>query len=107
MWSQLELLDRLACVSGERQRATSMKSNGEKPSYALDPSIVHDWELKANGIRLEELLAAYAQQQGSDRIELPWLYLEVDRPDMFRLKAGLEATQGLAEGILRCQFMPL
>jgi hypothetical protein len=238
-----------------------MKSNGEKPSYALDPSIVRDWELKANGIRLEELLAAYAQQQGSDmqalewftaankvigiaytyglhpnasagrpydgmwkreyagggsvivayseepetrqiyvgilwqqrrlhhptmpvlavprgytqmpeqgdlfarqskevveylhhqtallelteemvkgairldmleplgppattnnadvdtsgegegvyfyRIELPWSYLEVDRPDTFRLKAGLEATQGLAEGILRCQFVPL
>ncbi len=238
-----------------------MKSNGEKPSYALDPSIVRDWELKANGIRLEELLAAYAQQQESDiqalewftatnkvigiaytyglhpnasagrpydgmwkreyagggsvivayseepetrqiyvgilwqqrrlhhptmpvlavprgytqmpeqgdlfarqskeveeylhhqtalvelteemvkgairldmleplgppattnnadvdtsgegegvyfyRIELPWSYLEVDRPDTFRLKAGLEATQGLAEGILRCQFMPL
>jgi hypothetical protein len=41
------------------------------------------------------------------RIELPWSYLEVDRPDTFRLKAGLEATQGLAEGILRCQFVPL
>jgi len=43
-----------------------MKSNKEKPSYALDPLIVRDWELKANGIRLEALLAAYAQRQGSD-----------------------------------------
>lgn len=43
-----------------------MKSNREKPSYALDPLIVRDWELIANGIRLEALLAAYAQQQGSD-----------------------------------------
>ncbi len=238
-----------------------MKSNGEKPSYALDPLIVRDWELKANGIRLEELLAAYAQQQGSGmqalewftatnmmigiayiyglhpnapagrpydgmwkreyagggsviaayaeepetrqiyvgilwqqrrlhhptipvlavprgytqmpeqenlfarqskegvehlhhhtallelteemvkgairldmleqlgppattnnadvdtsgegegvyfyRIELPWSYLEAERADTFRLKAGLEATQGVVEGILRCQFMPI
>ncbi len=239
-----------------------MKSNGEKPSYALNPLIVRDWELKANGIRLEELLAAYAQQQRSDRqalewftatntmigiaytygmhpnassagrpydgvwkheyagggsvivayaeepetrqiyvgilwqqrrlhhptmpvlavprgyiqmpergelfarqskevvehlhrqtallelteemvkgairlemleplgppattnnadvdtagegegvyfyrIELPWSYLEAERPDAFRLKAGLEATQGVVEGILRCQFVPL
>jgi len=238
-----------------------MKSNGEKPSYALDPLIVRDWELKANGIRLEELLAAYAQQQRSDmqalewftatntmigiaytyglhpnasagrpydgmwkrefagggsvivayaeepethqiyvgilwqqrrlhlpampilavprgytqmpeqgelfarqskevvehlhdqtallelteemvkgairlemlerlgppattnnadvdtagegegvyfyRIELPWSYLEAESPDTLRLKAGLEATQGVVEGILRCQFMPI
>ena len=40
-----------------------MRNNEEKPSYALDPLIVRDWELKANDIRLEELLAAYAQQQ--------------------------------------------
>ncbi len=238
-----------------------MKSNGEKPSYALDPLIVRDWELKANGIRLAELLAAYAQLQGGDtqalewftatnatigiaytyglhpnasagrpydgvwkreyagggsvivayaeepetrqiyvgilwqqrrlhhpiipvlavprgytpmpeqgelfarrskevvehlhhqtaflelteemvkgairlemleqlgppattnnadvdtsgegegvyfyRIELPWSYLEAERPDTFRLKAGFEATQGVVEGILRCQFVPL
>jgi len=238
-----------------------MQGNGENPSYALDPLIVRDWELKANGIRLEELLAAYAQQQGIDmqalawftatntmigiaytyglhpnasagrpydgmwkreyagggsvivayaeepetrqiyvgilwqqrrlhhptmpvlavprgytpmpgrselfarqpkevvehlhrqtallelteemvkgtirlemleplgppattnnadvdtagegegvyfyRIELPWSYLEAERPDTFRLKAGLEATQGVVEGILRCQFMPI
>ncbi len=49
-----------------------MKSNGEKPSYALDPLIVRDWELKANGIRLEELLAAYAQLQGGDMQALEW-----------------------------------
>src|SRR5205814_1529794 len=238
-----------------------MKNNEEKPSYALDPLIVRDWELKANGIRLEELLAAYAQQQRSDiqalewftatntmigiaytyglhpnapagrpydgvwkreyvgggsvivayteepqtcqiyvgilwqrrrlhhptmpvlavprgytqmpeqgelfarqskevvehlhdqtallelteemvkgaihldmleplgppatsnnadvdtlgegegvyfyRIELPWSYLEAESPDTLRLKAGLEATQGVVEGILRCQFMPI
>src|SRR5260221_1388710 len=62
----------LAYVSGERQRAVSMKSNGEKPSYALDPLIVRGWELKANGIRLEELLAAYAQLQGGDMQALEW-----------------------------------
>src|SRR5258708_13370657 len=62
----------LAYVSGERQRAASMKSNGEKPSYALDPLIVRGWELKANGIRLEELLAAYAQLQGGDMQALEW-----------------------------------
>src|SRR5258708_22086843 len=49
-----------------------MKSNGEKPSYALDPLIVRGWELKANGIRLEELLAAYAQLQGGDMQVLEW-----------------------------------
>ena len=238
-----------------------MRNNEEKPSYALDPLFVRDWELKANGIRLEELLAAYAQQQRSDiqalewftatntmigiaytyglhpnapagrpydgvwkreyagggsvivayaeepqtrqiyvgilwqrrrlhhptipvlavprgytqmpeqgelfarqskevvehlhdqtallelteemvkgaihldmfeplgppatsnnadvdtlgegegvyfyRIELPWSYLEAESPDTLRLKAGLEATQGVVEGILRCQFMPI
>ncbi len=237
-----------------------MRNNEEKTSYVLDPLIVRDWELKANGIRLEELLVAYAQQQGSDiqalewftatntrigiaytyglypnasagrpydgmwkreyvgggsvivayaeepetrqvyvgilwqqrrlhhpslpvlavprgytqmpeqgelfarlskeavehlhhhtallelteemvkgairlemleplgppattnnadvdtagegegvyfyRIELPWSYLEAERPDTFRLKAGLEATQGVVEGILHCQFVP-
>ncbi len=41
------------------------------------------------------------------RIELPWSYLEAGRPDTFRLKAGLEATQGVVEGILYCQFVPL
>jgi hypothetical protein len=41
------------------------------------------------------------------RIELPWSYLEVERPDTLRLKAGLEATQGVVEGILRCQFIPI
>ncbi|TMD83697.1 MAG: hypothetical protein E6I79_15185, partial [Chloroflexi bacterium] len=49
-----------------------MRNNEEKPSYALDPLFVRDWELKANGIRLEELLAAYAQQQGSDMQALEW-----------------------------------
>ncbi len=49
-----------------------MRNNEEKSSYALDPLIVRDWELKANGIRLEELLAAYAQQQRSDIQALEW-----------------------------------
>src|SRR5258708_9741351 len=62
----------LASVSGERQGAVSMKSNGEKPAYALDPSVARDWELKANGIRLEELLAAYAQLQEGDMQALKW-----------------------------------
>jgi hypothetical protein len=62
----------LAYVSVERQGAIFMKSNGEKPSYALDPLIVRDWELKANGIRLEELLAAYAKLQGGDMQALEW-----------------------------------
>jgi len=253
--------DGLAYMPGERQAAASMQSNGEDPSYALDPLVARDWELRANDIRLEELLAAYAQQQGSEmqalawftatnatigiaftyglhpnasagrpydgmwkreyagggsvvvayaeepetrqiyigilwqqrrlhhptipvlavprgytpmpergelftrqskevvehlhrqtallelteemvkgairlemleplgppattnnadvdtagegegvyfyRIELPWSYLEAERPGTFRLKAGLEATQGVMEGILHCQFVPL
>lgn len=41
------------------------------------------------------------------RIKLPWSYLEADGPETFRLKAELEATQGILEGILRCQFVPL
>jgi hypothetical protein len=68
LWTALAVqrYNGLASVSGERQGAVSMKSNGEKSSYALDPSVARDWELKANGIRLEELLAAYAQLQGDD-----------------------------------------
>src|SRR5260221_12487803 len=74
LWTALAVqhYNGLASVSGERQGAASMKSNGEKPSLALDPLIVRDWELKANGIRLEELLAAYAQLQGGDMQALEW-----------------------------------
>src|SRR6516164_1350591 len=49
-----------------------MPDNREKPSYSLDPLVARDWELRANGILLEELLAAYTQQQGSDMQALEW-----------------------------------
>ncbi|GAC1350079.1 MAG: hypothetical protein NVSMB27_29200 [Ktedonobacteraceae bacterium] len=40
-------------------------------------------------------------------VKLPWSSLEVERPETFRLKAGVEATQGILEGIVRCQFVPI
>ncbi len=41
------------------------------------------------------------------RLKLPWALLEVEGPEKLRLKAELEVTQGLQEGIVRCQFVPL
>src|SRR5260370_12792618 len=89
----------LAYVSGERQRAASMKSNGEKPSYALDPLIVRGWELKANGIRLEELLAAYAQLQGGDHAS-PGVVHRHQHDDRYRLYLR-PAPQCLGRAALR------
>jgi len=41
------------------------------------------------------------------RIELPWSYVEPITPGVLVLKAGHQATHGLQEGILRCQFRSL
>ena len=41
------------------------------------------------------------------RVKLPWSLLEVESPETFRLKAGVEATQSLLEGIVRCLFVPI
>ncbi len=41
------------------------------------------------------------------RVKLPWSLLEEESPETFRLKAGVEATQGMLEGIVRCQFVPI
>src|SRR5438270_3803507 len=43
-----------------------------KPAYAIDSSVARSWELKANNIRLEELLAAYAQVHAMLPQELEW-----------------------------------
>jgi hypothetical protein len=79
-------------------------------------------EMVKGAIRLEmlELLGPPATTNNADvdtagegegvyfyRIELPWSYLEAERPGAFRLKTGLQATQGVVEEILRCQFVPL
>ncbi|GAC1459535.1 MAG: hypothetical protein NVS4B1_10730 [Ktedonobacteraceae bacterium] len=41
------------------------------------------------------------------RMKLPWSSFEIEGPEMLRLKAGLSATQGILEGIVRCQFVPI
>ena len=41
------------------------------------------------------------------RVKLPWSLLDMESPETFRLKAGVEATQGMLEGIVRCQFVPI
>ncbi len=41
------------------------------------------------------------------RIELPWSFIKPIAPGVLVLKAGLEATPAIQEGILRCQFCSL
>ena len=41
------------------------------------------------------------------RLELPWSYLMLDKEGYFVLKPGLAATEGILEGIVKCQFRPL
>jgi hypothetical protein len=43
-----------------------------KPSYALDSRINRGWELRANNVRLEELLQAYAQIHHVETQDLEW-----------------------------------
>src|SRR5437016_4075334 len=43
-----------------------------KPPYAIGPDVKRGWELKANDIPLEELLAAYVQVHGILPQDLEW-----------------------------------
>ena len=43
-----------------------------KPPYVIGPLGPHNWELQANNIPLEDLLAAYAQLHGKESHRLEW-----------------------------------
>ncbi len=54
------------------ERAAAMRSNEEKPSYALDASVVRGWEIVVNGIPIEALLDVYVVQVHQPEKEGTW-----------------------------------
>ena len=64
------------------------EQQSSKPPYAIDSSVARSWELKANNIRLEELLAAYAQVHAMLPQELEWFTAT-------NVKIGILYTYGL------------